>query len=227
MFREIESRIRRPNNEDNSSFVENDCGGIESYGISVTTLEEVFLKVAGQRLDEVDYHQYQKSLNKTRTTDCQVSQSTLFGFSRSKRYWVHSCEFFRSLFCAAGQVFGLIISTIFGFAVRSLIKICCCGTILRSALWVHLKALFIKRAISARRDRRTVAFQLLIPAIFMFMGLLFLRIKPHPDQDSVLLTTSHFNPLLSGGGGGGPIPFNLCYTAAEKVYYHTKILSTC
>ncbi|XP_028556093.1 ABC transporter A family member 1 [Dendrobium catenatum] len=220
MFREIESRIRRRNNEDNSTFVENDCGGIESYGISVTTLEEVFLKVAGQRLDEVDYHQYQKSLNKTRTTDCQVSQSTLFGFSRSKRYWVHSCEFFRSLFCAAGQVFGLIISTIFGFAVRSLIKICCCGTIVRSALWVHLKALFIKRAISARRDRRTVAFQLLIPAIFMFMGLLFLRIKPHPDQDSVLLTTSHFNPLLSGGGGGGPIPFNLCHPAAEKVASH-------
>lgn len=216
MFREIESRIiRRPGDGDDSTFVENDCG-IESYGISVTTLEEVFLKVAGQRLDGVDFHQYQKSLEKSSITDCQVSQSTLFRLSISKSYWVHAFEFFRRLFCAAGHVLSLFI----GFAVFSLLKICCCSAIVRSVLWAHLKALFIKRAISARRDRRTVAFQLLIPAIFMFLGLLFLRIKPHPDQDSLILTTSHFNPLLSGGGGGGPIPFNLCFPVAEKLASH-------
>lgn len=217
MFREIESRIRRPGNVDSSRFVEDDCG-IESYGISVTTLEEVFLKVAGQSMEEVDFHQYQKSIEKSSTTDCQVSQSTLFGVSKSKSYWAHTCEFVRRLFCVAGHVFR-IISTIFGFAVLSLMKICCCGAIFRSVLWRHLKALFMKRAISARRDRRTVAFQLLIPAIFMFLGLLFLRIKPHPDQDSMMLTTSHFNPLLSGGGGGGPIPFNLRYPVSEKVFF--------
>ncbi|XP_020590496.1 ABC transporter A family member 1 isoform X2 [Phalaenopsis equestris] len=217
MFREIESRMRRPDNEDNSRFVENDCG-IESYGISVTTLEEVFLKVAGQRLDEVDFHQYQKGLENSSTAGYQVSQSTHFGLSVSKGYWVHTLGFFRRLFCAIRHILSLIISTIFGFAVFSLTKICSC--VIRPVFWMHLKALFIKRAISARRDRKTVAFQLLIPAIFMFLGLLFLRIKPHPDQGSMLLTTSHFNPLLTGGGGGGPIPFNLCYPVAEKVVSH-------
>ncbi|KAG5055117.1 hypothetical protein JHK85_007627 [Glycine max] len=43
------------------------------------------------------------------------------------------------------------------------------------------------------------------------------ELKPHPDQQSLTLSTSHFNPLLSGGGGGGPIPFNLSLPIAEKV----------
>ncbi|KAF9619443.1 hypothetical protein IFM89_007018 [Coptis chinensis] len=54
-------------------------------------------------------------------------------------------------------------------------------------------------------DRRTVAFQLVIPAVFLFFGLLFLKLKPHREQLSVTLTTSEFNPLLQGGGGGGPV----------------------
>jgi hypothetical protein len=60
-------------------------------------------------------------------------------------------------------------------------------------------------------------FQLLIPAIFLFIGLLFMELKPHPDQIPLTLSTSYFNPLLSGGGGGGPIPFNLSFPIAEKV----------
>ncbi|KAK8955097.1 ABC transporter A family member 1 [Platanthera zijinensis] len=219
MFREIESYIRWPNSGDNSSIVKSDRG-VESYGISVTTLEEVFLKVAGQRLDEVDCYQYQISSDKSDSPDCQGSQVTPFGLSISKRFCGCSCELFIWLLCSAGKVCSLVIATIYDFTVLSLVKLCSCGTIVRSDFWVHLKALFIKRGISARRDSRTVAFQLLIPAIFMLLGLLFLRIKPHPDQDSVTLTTSHFNPLLSGGGGGGPIPFNLCFPIAEKVASH-------
>ncbi|KAG0463336.1 hypothetical protein HPP92_019405 [Vanilla planifolia] len=101
-------------------------------------------------------------------------------------------------------------------------KICSCFAIAvaSSVFWLHFKALFIKRLISAQRDRRAVIFQLLIPAFFMLLGLLFLRIKPHPDQDSITLTTSHFNPLLTGGGGGAPIPFNLDYIISEKVASH-------
>ncbi|XP_022766656.1 ABC transporter A family member 1 isoform X4 [Durio zibethinus] len=43
------------------------------------------------------------------------------------------------------------------------------------------------------------------------------ELKPHPDQQSVSFTTSHFNPLLSGSGGGGPIPFDLSWPIAKEV----------
>jgi ATP-binding cassette subfamily A (ABC1) protein 3 len=70
---------------------------------------------------------------------------------------------------------------------------------------------------SARRDRKTIVFQLLIPAVFLLFGLLFLKLKPHPDQRSLTFTTSKFNPLLRGGGGGGPIPFDMSWPIAKEV----------
>ena len=55
MFREIESCIGRSvsNSETSISEDKNDLG-IESYGISITTLEEVFLRVAGCDFDEAE-----------------------------------------------------------------------------------------------------------------------------------------------------------------------------
>ncbi|CAJ1912333.1 unnamed protein product [Sphenostylis stenocarpa] len=113
MFREIEGCMKKPGlNVELSGTGDKDSFGIESYGISVTTLEEVFLRVAGCDDDEVEcFEENNHSL---------ISDS-----------------------------------------VASL--------------------------------------------------------KPHPDQQSLTLSTSHFNPLLSGGGGGGPIPFNLSLPIAEKV----------
>ncbi|KAJ6747501.1 ATP-BINDING CASSETTE SUB-FAMILY A (ABC1) MEMBER 3B [Salix koriyanagi] len=55
MFREIESCMRRPvSKSETSSSEDKSYIGIESYGISVTTLEEVFLRVAGCGYDETD-----------------------------------------------------------------------------------------------------------------------------------------------------------------------------
>lgn len=39
----------------------------------------------------------------------------------------------------------------------------------------------------------------------------------HPDQPSITFITSNFNPLLSGEGGGGPIPFDLSLPIAKQV----------
>ncbi|KAH9679355.1 ABC transporter A family member 1 [Citrus sinensis] len=156
MFREIESCIRKSVSKVEADATEDtDYLGIESFGISVTTLEE------------------------------------------------RACT--------------LIVAAVLGF-LNFLIKKCCtCCIISRSMFWQHCKALFIKRAVSARRDRKTIVFQLLIPAIFLLVGLLFLKLKPHPDMLSVTFTTSNFNPLLSGGGGGGPIPFDLSWPIANEV----------
>ncbi|KAF3771813.1 ABC transporter A family member 1 [Nymphaea thermarum] len=54
MFMEIESNTKRQGALlEKSGCSEESCIGIESYGISVTTLEEVFLRVAGCDLDEI------------------------------------------------------------------------------------------------------------------------------------------------------------------------------
>ncbi|KAI7980171.1 ABC transporter A family member 1, partial [Camellia lanceoleosa] len=80
--------------------------------------------------------------------------------------------------------------------------------VIRSTFWQHCKALFIKRGISSRRNRKTIVFQLLIPLSSCFLPITF--------------TTSYFNPLLSGGGGGGPIPFDLSWPISNKVAQFVK-----
>lgn len=218
MFREIESCLRKSVcNLESISTGERDSLGIESYGISVTTLEEVFLRVAGSDYDNIECIEEQ---NCPTISDSMVSHA--YSDSPSNK----RCHF--ELFGNYRKIVGFISRTLGGvcgvfFAIVTCLinlmgMLCCsCCAITGSTFWQHSKALFIKRAISARRDRKTIVFQLLIPAVFLFIGLLFLKLKPHPDQQSVTLTTSHFNPLLSGGGGGGPIPFNFSLPIAEEV----------
>lgn len=221
MFREIERCMRRSN----TGFETTDCKevgnlGIESYGISVTTLEEVFLRVAGGDFDQAELLEEKADPNLCDSIDLKVRQTNA------------PKTFFPSKLC--GNYFGVIwfmVTLIFSAcnliwtAVSSVIRLvtmqcCCCCILSRSTFWKHSRALFIKRAKSAQRDQKTIVFQLLIPAFFLFLGLLFLKLKPHPDQQPVFFTTSYFNPLLSGGGGGGPIPFDLTSPIAKEVANH-------
>lgn len=220
MFREIESCISKSDprlisleHEPPTDF------GIESYGISVTTLEEVFLRVAGCDMNEDERLEGKSNVvipdsTPSQTCDDYVEDKT----SRSKLLGNYIV------------VFGIMLSiigracTLFLAAALSLlnfVSVHCCfpSFITRSTFWKHSKALLIKRWISARRDRKTIVFQLLIPAIFLFIGLLLLELKPHPDQPSITFTTSNFNPLLSGEGGGGPIPFDLSLPIAQEVSF--------
>lgn len=206
----------------NTGFETTDCEevgnlGIESYGISVTTLEEVFLRVAGGDFDQAELLEEKADPNLCDSIDLKVRQTNA------------PKTFFPSKLC--GNYFGVIwfmVTLIFSAcnliwtAVSSVIRLvtmqcCCCCILSRSTFWKHSKALLIKRAKSAQRDQKTIVFQLLIPAFFLFLGLLFLKLKPHPDQQPVFFTTSYFNPLLSGGGGGGPIPFDLTSPIAKEV----------
>ena len=229
MFREIENYMRRSvsNSEMNCSSEintgdEKDHLGIESYGISVTTLEEVFLKVAGCDFDVAPSEKKESSLlgssvvsnSSVHHTPSKITESQHFGISEKAGFLAFIVK----------RACGLVFSTV--FSIINFLSLGCCGCdiLWRSKFWQHSKALFIKRAITARRDRRTVVFQLLIPVVFLFVGLLFLRLKPHPDQQSVTLTTSEFNPQLIGGGGGGPIPFDLQWNISQQVIsYHVNL----
>ncbi|XP_023543867.1 ABC transporter A family member 1 [Cucurbita pepo subsp. pepo] len=227
MFREIENYMRRSvsNSEMNCSSEintgdEKDHLGIESYGISVTTLEEVFLKVAGCDFDVAPSEKKESSLlgssvvsnSSVHHTPSKITESQHFGISEKAGFLAFIVK----------RACGLVFSTV--FSIINFLSLGCCGCdiLWRSKFWQHSKALFIKRAITARRDRRTVVFQLLIPVVFLFVGLLFLRLKPHPDQQSVTLTTSEFNPQLIGGGGGGPIPFDLQWNISQQVAHCIK-----
>jgi ATP-binding cassette subfamily A (ABC1) protein 3 len=218
MFREIESCMRRSiSKSEMSSSEDKSYPGIESYGISVTTLEEVFLRVAGCGYDETDDVVDRNNILSSNSTvpaayDNRPSE-TIFDAKILGNYK----KIIGFISAMVGRVSGLMAATILSFINFLGMQCCSCCIISRSTFWQHTKALFIKRAISARRDRKTIVFQLLIPAIFLLFGLLFLKLKSHPDQQSVTLTTSHFNPLLSGGGGGGPIPFDLSLPIAKEV----------
>lgn len=216
MFREIEGCIVSSNSSPETS-VRDESQGIESYGISVTMLEEVFLRVAGSDLNEAEIAMQDRAFVSTDHVRSQISHD-----GSKKLYYERTCSgSYRKTLCIlpsiiqrACSLLTVAMSSFFSF-LRS--HCCSCFIISRSKFWQHFRALVIKRAISARRDRKTVVFQLMIPAFFLFIGLLLLKLKPHPDQMSVTFTTSEFNPLLRGGGGGGPIPFDLSFPIASEV----------
>ncbi|KAJ9184819.1 hypothetical protein P3X46_004507 [Hevea brasiliensis] len=221
MFREIESCMRVSKSKISSSEDKNYLG-IESYGISVTTLEEVFLRVAGCDYDGTDGFEQRSNIlssgSVVPTASHNHGSKRVFGSKLLGNYR----KFIGFISALVGKACGLMVATVLSFINFIGMQCCSCCIISRSTFCQHTKALFIKRAISARRDRKTIVFQLLIPAVFLLFGLLFLKIKPHPDQQSVSLTTSHFNPLLSGGGGGGPIPFDLSQPIAREVVKYIK-----
>ncbi|XP_058738226.1 ABC transporter A family member 1 isoform X2 [Vicia villosa] len=223
MFREIEGCMKKPLlSMEISDSCEKDSHGIESYGISVTTLEEVFLRVAGCDYDEVECSE---ETNRSLISEPVVSlasddcPSTKICYYKVFGNYKKVIGFMSTM---VGRACDLIFAAVISFINFIGMQCCSCCLITRSTFWQHSKALFIKRAISARRDHKTIMFQLIIPAIFLFIGLLFMELKPHPDQISLTLSTSNFNPLLSGGGGGGPIPFNLSFPIAEKVAQNVK-----
>ncbi|KAM6568335.1 hypothetical protein CsatB_016320 [Cannabis sativa] len=219
MFREIEGCMKKPDFDVKASDgEERDYAMIESYGISVTTLEEVFLRVAGCDYNEAECLEQKNSICLPSPVTSQVPHDTApKKILQSDKLLGNYKDILRFMCTVVGKVCGLIFTTILSFINFLSMQCCCCCFISRSTFWQHCKALFIKRAISARRDRKTIVFQLLIPVVFLFVGLLFLKLKPHPDQQSVNFTTSNFNTLLSGGGGGGPIPFDLSTPITKEV----------
>ncbi|KAL3533759.1 hypothetical protein ACH5RR_007280, partial [Cinchona calisaya] len=222
MFREIEHCMRRSNpNIEASGNEDGNYIGIESYGISVTTLEEVFLRVAGGDFDEAQCLKNQSEA----LPDSNVYESCQ-NYAPYHVFHFKQCGNFLKvvglLITRVGRACSLFFATVSSILKFLGMQCCCCFVLSRSTFWKHLKALLIKRGISAQRDRKTIVFQLLIPAVFLFIGLLFVDLKPHPDQQSITLTTSYFNPLLSGGGGGGPVPFDLSWPISVEVAKHLK-----
>ncbi|KAK9664352.1 hypothetical protein RND81_14G035600 [Saponaria officinalis] len=214
MLQEIESCMRNSTSCSGAGAYVNGCAGIESYGISVTTLEEVFLRVAGSKFDETECAE-----QKTILIDHMVSQTPEYHVPK-KGTFANLCGSLKDLIVVVclivARICGLFFAPIFCLINFLSMRFCCASVFTSSDFWQHSKALLKKRAISSRRDQKTIVFQLIIPAVFLLFGLLFLKLKPHPDQESLTFTTSNFNPLLQGGGGA-PIPFDLSYPISKEI----------
>ncbi|CAN0878408.1 ABC transporter A family member 1 [Linum grandiflorum] len=221
MFREIESCMGRSGSMSEPISEDNHCRGIQDYGILVTTLEEVFLRVAGCDYDESGSDGLKEIKNNQPESVVPSSNHSSGGIFCYKHFRDYK-KVFRTLSGMVVRAFAFLVAVLFSFVKFLVMQCCCCSIISRSTFWQHTKALFIKRAVSARRDRKTIVFQLLIPAIFLTLGLVFLKLKPHPDQQSVTLTTEYFNPLITGDGGGGPIPYSLRWPIAKEVAKHIQ-----
>lgn len=222
MFREIERCMTRSACLESPGYKEPNYLGIESYGISVTTLEEVFLRVAGCDVNEEECLEEKRSVviptsEMSHESDICVEKKNFH--SKLIGNYVMTVGLISSI---VGKAFVMAFSAALSFISFLSMRCCCSSIVTGSTFWKHSKALFIKRAISARRDRKTIIFQLLIPAVFLFVGLFFLKLKPHPNQPSVTFTTSYFNPLLSGDGGGGPIPFDLSWPISQEVEHYLQ-----
>jgi len=75
------------------------------------------------------------------------------------------------------------------------------GTVSGTALWLQqFDALFRKRALSVRRDRKAWASQILLPAIFVFMALVIARIMEVKEEEPPLkLDSDMFIGTMSAG----------------------------
>src|ERR1044072_2218408 len=157
MFREIEGCMKKPVlHLEVSSSGDNDSHGIESYGISVTTLEEVFFRVAGSVYDETESL---KGNSQSHISD-SVAFLPLSDRPSTKICYLEAVGNYKKILgfmsTMVGRAYNLIFATVISFINFVGMQCCSCCLITRSTFWKHSKALFIKRAISARRDHKTI-----------------------------------------------------------------------
>jgi ATP-binding cassette subfamily A (ABC1) protein 3 len=66
-----------------------------------------------------------------------------------------------------------------------------------SAFYYHFRALFIKRAIIGKRDQRMVVCQLILPVMLVVLGLGLLMIRPNLTQPDYILSSDQYNPEMN------------------------------
>ena len=149
--------------------------GIDSYGLSVTTMEEVFLKVAeGAAKAEAE------AAAAARASDT-ASQKP--GKSRKKGSEPVTIDVVQPRMSHQPSLKDL------QNAARKQ-RGGACTICLR-----HFRALFLKRFMYALRDKRTVVLQVLMPVIMVLAGLMLLKFGARTSFPGTTASTSHLNTL--------------------------------
>jgi len=150
--------------------------GVSSYGISVTTLEEVFIRVGKGIADEKD-REHLSSI--ARGSSMVAAGGGVDAAAGEKEGGEVKSPLLKSEEPAEanGSAF---VSSITGRVSE------------RKVFMTHTKALLRKRAIYGMRDKKSFCFQLVIPTILVLFGMILLTVRGGIDQPSI--------ELLSSGG---------------------------
>ncbi|XP_020558036.1 ATP-binding cassette sub-family A member 1 isoform X1 [Oryzias latipes] len=182
--------------------------GISSYGLSDSTLEEIFLRVAEETGVDAEPEQEELSPNSQQPSGERVEEQPAEqpepGKKRRRKKEPLETDLL-SGDCRGGEPLS--------------------GSWL---MWQQLKALFIKRWLYARRSRRGFFAQIVLPALFVLVALLFsLIVPPFGRYPSVELQPWMYGEqytFFSNDAPGNPAMENLLEALLDQPGFGTKCM---
>ncbi|GMI20925.1 hypothetical protein TeGR_g12 [Tetraparma gracilis] len=176
---------------------------VSSYGISVTTLEEVFIRVGKGTEDEED----RQHLSTIRQSSAAAAPPNLAGADSAagrigdkgkNKNKEEASEKRQVSFADDDGTAGLLMDNEdVGQAFLS-----SSGRVSEKRVFLtHTRALLKKRLIYGMRDKKSFCFQLVIPTILVLLGMILLTVRSNADQPSIVLAdaAAQFNPKMSEG----------------------------
>nr|XP_043900156.1 phospholipid-transporting ATPase ABCA1 isoform X1 [Solea senegalensis] len=185
--------------------------GISSYGLSDSTLEEIFLRVAEETgVDAEPLLQAESPLSQQpsagQRTERQPAEEPETGRKRLHKQEPQETD------CLSGDGRGGIPLT--GWWLT----------------WQQLRALFVKRWLYARRSRRGIFAQVVLPAMFVLIALLFsLIVPPFGKYPAVQLQPWMYGQqytFFSNDAPGNPAIENLLEALLDQPGFGTKCMDT-
>ncbi|XP_078609223.1 phospholipid-transporting ATPase ABCA3-like isoform X2 [Branchiostoma floridae x Branchiostoma japonicum] len=146
--------------------------GITSFGVSVTTLEEVFMKTGEGTLDDIgSLTNLQASsngqANGQATNDTESVEETLLAANGAERAVPPSSH----------SAINMVDQSVYQYRHNGdLVKGC-------ALKWQQFKAMILKRFLSAKRDKKALITQLILPLLFVLLGLLVSITFPARSSD--------------------------------------------
>lgn len=195
-------------------FSQLDDHGME-FGISVTTLEEVFLRVGRGTDGEMNDAAARESIARLSSArsihsndQLEVAEEKEVNLSENQKFDISMHDETKDTV----PLHSAFYSSDRGREMERLV------------FWVHLKALLRKRMLYGLRDRKVFLCQLVLPFLLVLLGLVLLLIAPNTDQPSISLTEDvpkNQNPDL-GLHHRNYVPFTSVSSLAEEVgsYFH-------
>uniref|UniRef100_A0A4W6D9J8 P-type phospholipid transporter n=1 Tax=Lates calcarifer TaxID=8187 RepID=A0A4W6D9J8_LATCA len=187
--------------------------GISSYGLSDSTLEEIFLRVAEETgVDAESELQAESPLNQQPS----AGQRSVYSFSQCINVSAHPVSFPftepQETDLLSGDGRGGIPLT--GWWLT----------------WQQLRALFVKRWLYARRSRRGFFAQIVLPAVFVLVALLFsLIVPPFGKYPALQLQPWMYGEqytFFSNDAPGNPAMENLLEALLDQPGFGTKCMET-
>jgi ATP-binding cassette, subfamily A (ABC1), member 3 len=159
--------------------------GIAEYGISVTTLEEVFIRV-GKNTDDVHDRASITEFVEEKKTSVYEKETTVSNNAPSNGTADHNPLHLKQDAVTKGE------------DAHKYDGVGSLETDRDSVVFFkHFRALFMKRFIYGKRDRRMFLCQIVLPVLLVVLGLGLLQLQPDFNQPTLKLSPNKYNPTLA------------------------------